>query len=148
MRIREFMTLNVQTVPSRESAENAWELMRSHRFHHLVVLRGKELVGIVSDRDLGGPRGASLRQGRTVDQLMTPQVVSAEPGTTVKEAANLLRGRSVGCLPVIEGGRLLGIVTVSDLLELLGRGAERPVPKTRRWTLKHRGPRRRPPVIR
>jgi acetoin utilization protein AcuB len=143
MRIYEIMTSNVQTAPVHESAERAWELMRSNRIHHLVVLRNKEVVGIVTDRDLGGARGASLRANRTVEQLMTPHVVSAGPKTTVREAANLLRGRSVGCLPVIERGRILGIVTVSDLLDLIGRGVERPVAKTRRWTLKHRGLRRK-----
>jgi acetoin utilization protein AcuB len=63
---------------------------------------------------------------------------------TVRQAANLLRGRTIGCLPVVEDGAILGIVTTIDLLELIGRGAERPVPKTRRWVLKDRGPRRKP----
>ena len=148
MRIQEIMTTDVLTISAGESADRAWELMRSRRIHHLVVLEDREVVGILSDRDLGGPRGASLRNGRTVEQLMTPHVVSAGPTTTVKEAANLLRGRSVGCLPVIEAGKLRGIVTVSDLLELLGRGAERPAPTTHRWTLRHRGPRRGAGIVR
>jgi hypothetical protein len=50
----------------------------------------------------------------------------------------------MGCLPVLEGGKVVGIVTTTDLLELIGSGGERPVGKTRRWILKDRGPRRRP----
>jgi CBS domain-containing protein len=75
---------------------------------------------------------------------MAGDVVSAAPDLTVRQAANKLRGRVIGCLPVIDGKKLTGIVTFSDLLELLGRGAVRPVERGERWTLKHRGPRRRP----
>jgi hypothetical protein len=50
----------------------------------------------------------------------------------------------MGCLPILEEGKIVGIVTTTDLLELIGRGSERPVPKTRRWVLKDRGPGRRP----
>jgi acetoin utilization protein AcuB len=74
---------------------------------------------------------------------MTSPVVTARPETTLRQAANLLRGRTIGCLPVLEEGRLLGIVTTTDLLELIGRGAERPVAKSRRFILKGRGPRRK-----
>jgi len=62
---------------------------------------------------------------------------------TLRQAANLLRGRTIGCLPVVEGGELVGILTTTDLLELIGRGAEKPVAKGKRWVLKGRGPRRR-----
>jgi acetoin utilization protein AcuB len=141
MRIYEIMTSSVETVSAGESAERAWESMRSRRIHHLVVLQGREVAGIVSDRDLGGTRGSALRRGKTVQEFMTPEVVSVGSTATLKQAANLMRGRSLGCLPVIDGGRLKGIITVSDLLELIGRGAERPVAKARRWTLKHRGQR-------
>jgi CBS domain-containing protein len=65
------------------------------------------------------------------------------PTTTVRKAANLMRGRSIGCLVVTKRDRIVGIVTVADLLELVGRGADRPVASTTRWTLKHRAPHRK-----
>ncbi|CAN5899249.1 hypothetical protein BH11MYX2_BH11MYX2_11170 [soil metagenome] len=71
---------------------------------------------------------------------MTAHVVVAAPETTIKQAANLLRGRVIGCLPVVDGKTLVGIVTTTDLLELIGRGAERPVLETNRWTMKGRAP--------
>lgn len=126
------------TAQASEPAEDAYHRMRAHRIHHLVVLDGRNVVGVVSDRDLGGVRGARIRAGRTVGELMASPVVTAETTMTVREAANKLRGRGIGCLPVMERGRLVGIVTVSDLLELIGRGVERPVPKARRWILDHR----------
>ncbi len=137
MRLQDIMSKDVQTVAPGVSADAAWELLWRGRIHHLVVRDGAQVVGIVSDRDLGGARGQRLRSGRTVADVMTPSVVVAAPKTTVRQAANLMRGRSIGSLPVIDRGRLVGIVTIADLLAQLGRGAERT-----QWVLADRGPRR------
>jgi len=64
------------------------------------------------------------------------------------QAANLLRGFVIGSLVVQEGDKPVGIVTTTDLLDLIGRGAERPVPKSTRWTLRARGPRHARPIER
>jgi CBS domain-containing protein len=143
MRVQDVMTENVRTVSPTSSAEDAWELMRQFGIHHVVVSRGSRVVGVVSDRDAGGRLGAAVRRGRTVEELMTPRVVTVEPTATVKKAANLMRGRSIGCLVVTRRGRTVGIVTVADLLELLGRGIDKPVPVTTRWALRHRQPHRK-----
>ncbi len=135
MRLQEIMSEDVATVPAEETAERAWERMRVQRIHHLVVTRDRVAVGILTDRDLGGSRGSKLRGGKTVAELMTPNVVSAMRTTTVRQAANMLRGSAIGCLPVFDKGKLIGIVTVSDLLELVGRGSERPAVKSERYTL-------------
>jgi acetoin utilization protein AcuB len=143
MRVVEIMKKKVETVAPEASSEEAWNRMQMRKVHHLVVARGSEVIGVVSDRDLGGMRGATYRVGRDVADVMTPSVVTARPDTTLREAANLLRGRTIGCLPVLEKEKLVGIVTTSDLLVLLGKGAERPVAKSKRWILKGRGPRRK-----
>jgi CBS domain-containing protein len=136
------MTRAVQTVAPGAAAEEAWELMRRKRIHHLAVIDGAGLVGVLSDRDAGGRQGMSVRRNRTVGELMTPAVVTVPPSTTVRRAANLMRGRSIGCLVVTDAARVVGIITVADLLMPLGRGADRGVQRSKRWTLKHRGPRR------
>jgi acetoin utilization protein AcuB len=143
MRLEEIMNTRVHTVAATDTAAKAWELMRYHQIHHLVAVHRGRVVGVVSDRDLGGPHGGALRNGRIVAHLMTPVVLSASPDTTVRKAANMLRGYGIGCLPVMDGGKLAGMVTVSDLLDLVGRGAERPAATTKRWTLRHRGRGRR-----
>jgi CBS domain-containing protein len=75
-----------------------------------------------------------------VRELMTAKLVTATPETTVREAANLMRGHNVNCLPVFNGrDRLTGIVTAVDLLELIGRGVERPTKTVERVVLKDRG---------
>lgn len=147
MRVRDVMTERVKTIPAAATADDAWTLMRSHRIHHLVVLEGREIVGVISDRDLGGRRGAAVRSHRMVSELMTEHVVTADPELTVRKAANLLRGRSIGCLVVATpAGTLLGVVTTADLLDVIGRGMDHRVVTTTRWPLRHRVPHRKQAV--
>ncbi len=141
MRVADVMSTRVRTVSRGEAADAAWEQMRLHRIRHLVVKHEGWVVGILSDRDLGGRHGKPLRAGRQVADLMTRKVIAVAPRTTVREAANLMRGNVVDCLPVLDAQQLKGIVTALDLLELIGRGVERPVATTKRVILKHRGQR-------
>lgn len=124
MRLEEIMSRHVMSVSSHEDADAAWARMRERRMHHLVVVEGGKVVGVVSDRDLGAARGAALRRGKVVGEMMSQHAVVVAPETTAREAANRMRGRGIGCLPVLSHGKLVGIVTTTDLLELIGsRGA-------------------------
>ena len=143
MRVREVMSTNVKTVAAGMPATEAWGWMRAERIHHLVVVNGTAIAGVFSDRDAGGPKGAAVRNGRIVGELMTAAVVTVTPEASVQRVANLMRGRSIGCVVVTEKGRLAGIVTASDLLDLLGRGAVRPLPIARRAALNYRAPHRK-----
>ncbi len=123
MRVQDIMSTEVNTVLRTAMAEEAYELMARDRIHHLVVVDEREHVcGVLSERDLGGRNGGLVRQSRTVGDLMTADPITAEPEMTLRDAANILRGRSIGCLPVVHRGKLAGIITVSDMLELVGRG--------------------------
>ena len=143
MRVREVMSTKVKTVAATVPAQEAWELMRAERIHHLVVTDRGRIAGIVSDRDTGGPRGAAVRAGHEIGELMTDRVVTVDLETPVKKIANLMRGRSIGCVVAMDKGRPVGIVTTSDLLELLGRGAIRPNPQGTRPALNYRAPHRK-----
>ena len=140
MRVGEVMTRAVETVSAAEPAESARQRMRTKRIHHLVATRGPEVVGVVSARDLDAL--GSFRLVQTVGDVMASPAVTADPAMTLRQAANLLRGRAIGCLPVMEGKRLAGILTITDLLEMLGRGVDRPAARERR-VMKGRGPRRK-----
>lgn len=150
MRLRDLMSPRVVTIESSETASAAWSRMRQHRIRHLVVTDNGDLAGVISERDLGGAGGEATRRGRTVADLMNSRVVTASPTTTLREAANLMRGRLIGSLPVVEDGRLVGIVTATDVLDALGRGLSRPrrppEPRTVRMTESRRQARRRPVV--
>jgi acetoin utilization protein AcuB len=132
MRLAEIMSTDVKTARPKQTADRAWSEMQLRQLRHLVVMDGPHVVGIVSERDLGGRHGAAVRRGHTVADLMTQQIVSASPRTTLRRAANLMRGRTIGCLPVLDDGRVVGIVTVTDILEQLGRGATRPAVRAER----------------
>jgi CBS domain-containing protein len=143
MRVQDVMSDAVRTVTPATSADDAWAMMRLWRVHHLVVIGKGELAGLLSDRDAGSARGAAVRKGRTVADLMTRDVVAVPPETPVRKAANLMRGRSIGSLIVRKAGRVVGIVTTADLLTLLGRGADRGQAAAKRPPLSHRVPHRK-----
>jgi CBS-domain-containing membrane protein len=100
--------------------------MRQKRIHHLVVTQGTELAGIVSERDLGGPKLPKSLGAYTVADFMTAPVVTVTTRTPVRRAAALMKGRSIGSLIVTSAnGKLAGIVTVADLLGLVAKKPER-----------------------
>ena len=142
MRVQEIMTTPVRTVTAATSANEAWNAMRMNGIRHLVVVDNGDVVGVLSERDAGGRAGAAVRTGRTVADLMTKPAVTVARETTVRRAASLMRGRSIGCLVVVAGQKVSGIVTVADLLALLGRGIDRPSARPRR-PLNHRAPHRK-----
>jgi CBS domain-containing protein len=89
------------------------------------VANGGKVQGIITDRDLGGPKLPKVLGDRTVEDLMTSPVVTVTTRTPIRRAAALMKGRSLGSLVVTSAnGKLAGIVTVSDLLELLARKPE------------------------
>ena len=140
MRFNEIMSAHVKTVSLTVSADDAWEMMRGDRIHHLVVLNGKKVAGVFSAHDAGGVNGAPIREGHQVRDLMSEHVVTAEKNTPLKRVANLMRGHTIGSVVVVDKGKPVGIVTTSDLLELLGRGAIRPTPVSKRAPLNYRAP--------
>jgi acetoin utilization protein AcuB len=126
MRVYEVMSKDVESVKPGVLATEARNRMRQKKIHHLVVAKGGELVGVVSDRDLGGPKLPKALGDRTVDEVMTAPVFTVTTRTPVRRAAALMKGRSIGSLVVTSSnGRVAGIVTVADLLTLVDRKPER-----------------------
>jgi CBS-domain-containing membrane protein len=134
MLVKDIMSTVVISVPSTLEAELAWQEMRTARIHHRLVVDDGRIAGVLSDRDLGGAAGTAFRAGKRVADVMTSRVIVVAPETTVADAARLLGGYEVSCLPVLDGKTLVGIVTTRDLIELVGHGrrGERP--------LRRRGP--------
>lgn len=126
MKLTEIMTEQVEAIDTEASASAAWTRMRQKHIRHLVVTENDKIVGVISERDLGGKNGSEIRRGRKVYDLMTHKIATATPDMSLREAANLMRGRLIGCLPVLEGDRLIGIVTATDVLDAMGRGLSRP----------------------
>lgn len=88
------------------------------------MVEGERLVGILTDRDIRLATSALNPKGpcpgcTAVGEVMTKEVVTAHPLDPVEEAARVMRTRKIGCLPVLEDGVLVGIVTGIDLLDAL-----------------------------
>ncbi len=137
MRLQDVMSREVRTIAASTTADEAWSLMRNHGIHHLVVTEGRRVAGVVSARD---ERRPSAGDDTTVGDVMTAPAVTADQNMTARRAANTMRSRSIGCLVVVDSARPIGIVTVTDLLELMGRGFDKRVPTATRRTISHRVP--------
>lgn len=117
--VRDVMSTDLVTVGPGDSARRAYEVMRDRRIRHLPVMEGGRLAGILSDRDLRPILLSPGLAGATVAELMSEQPTTIAPGAPVEDAASLLVVRKIGCLPVVQDGRLVGIVTETDLLAVL-----------------------------
>ena len=136
MKVRQWMTRSVMTLKPQDSLQHAHDRLRKYRINQFPVVHDGTLVGIVTDRDIRDAYPSSLRRirtedieefagERTVDQVMTREVVTISPEATLREAALRLRQYRLGALPVMEEGQLVGIISRSDLLEaMLARDRE------------------------
>jgi acetoin utilization protein AcuB len=136
MLVRSRMTEDVITVTPDTTLAQALGFARTHGIRHLPVLQDRQLVGIVTDRDLRlamppiwADRNGELQQAlhqRTVGELMITELITTSPDLPVEEAGKLFYEKRIGCLPVLEDGELIGILTETDLLrafvELFGTG--------------------------
>jgi acetoin utilization protein AcuB len=124
--VKDSMTREVVVLSPQTTGAEALGLCTERRIRHLPVLEEGRLVGIVSDRDLrsaapalGDPERASALEKIRIADVMSPDVITAHPDDPVEEAANKMRERKIGCLPVVEGGELVGIITSSDVMGAL-----------------------------
>jgi len=137
MRVRELMTGAPTTVHLDMPVLDARHLMLERRIRHLpVVNEANELAGIVTDRDirLNLPSQATslsvweinhLLARLTVAKVMTQSVITVGPDREARDAAQLMLDHTIGALPVVDSGRLIGIVTETDLLRAFVKSADR-----------------------
>lgn len=113
MLVRNRMSSKVITIEPEQSLADARALLHQHHIRQLPVVRRGRLVGIITDRDL---RGAGAKAA-TVAELMTPKAMVIAPSAAVDEAARVLTAHKIGAVPVVDGGKLVGILTSSDILD-------------------------------
>lgn len=130
MNVSKWMTKSVVTIKPKDALRYARERLAKYRINQLPVVINDKLVGIVTDRDVRDAYPSSLRlfhgkdidefgDSHTVEEIMTYNVVAISPQTSLREAAQRLRRQRFGALPVVENGKLLGIITRSDLLDAM-----------------------------
>jgi acetoin utilization protein AcuB len=114
MYIREYMTPVPVTISSASTLADAWALMQSRKLRRLPVVDDDILVGILSEYDLRGAKTQHLDRV-TVRTAMTSQPVTVSPNDTMEHAVSITQRRRIGALPVVDHGRLVGIITAKDL---------------------------------
>jgi CBS domain-containing protein len=130
MQVREIMSKDIEVVDRNDNLRTVEERMATKQLRHLPVLEQGEVVGIVTQRDLfkaamssamgyGEKAQQAYLQSVRVKEIMVYPVVTVAPDTSVAAAADMLMNKGIGCLPVVEDQRLIGIVTKTDLLRCL-----------------------------
>jgi acetoin utilization protein AcuB len=124
--VKDSMSRQVVALPPQATAGEALALCRERRIRHMPVLEDGRLVGIVSDRDLrsatpalGDPARAEALGRILISEVMASEVTTALPDDPIEEAANAMREKKIGCLPVVEDDNLVGIISSSDVMEAL-----------------------------
>ena len=136
LKVRDVMTADPTTLKRNDKLTLADDIMRLGRVRHLPVLDDDEqrLVGIVTQRDLfrdalahalgyGKPAQRKILDTLAVKDVMATEVVTIRPDASLVYAARVLTERKIGCLPVVDDGRLVGILTEGDFVALIARGA-------------------------
>lgn len=123
MLVRDIMNKALLTVAPEATLEEAYRVMQTMHIRHLPVMSGGRLVGVVTDRDLrlatSSLKSDPFAPGARVGDVMATEPKTAGPTDSVEEAARTMRELKIGCLPVLDGDELVGIVTGIDLLDAL-----------------------------
>ena len=131
LRVMDHMTRPAITIGWDEPLANAWRFMKSRRIRHLPVVDADAvLVGLITEADLMEAAGDLSTHGRRLDPAEAPAtmivgkamawgVVSVGPETTIEETACLMHDRKLTAMPVVENGRVVGILTEVDLFRVL-----------------------------
>jgi CBS domain-containing membrane protein len=131
MYVRDFMKTEVATLEASDHLDLADGIMRLGRIRHLPVVSGERVVGIVSERDLLRAAVSSLLQlgfaaerewlaKISVQAVMTPKVFTIPSSASLRSAVKIMTEKRIGCLPVVDDGRLVGLLSESDCLAHLG----------------------------
>jgi len=130
MQVREIMAQDIEVIDRNDNLRMVEERMATKHLRHLPVLEQGEIVGIATQRDLfkaamssamgyGEKAQQAYLQSVRVKEIMVYPVVTVSPETSVAAAADMMLNRGIGCLPVVDNQRLIGIVTKTDLLRCL-----------------------------
>ena len=132
MRVRDIMSTNVVTVDEKTSIHDARKIMEAHKIRRLPVMKKEKLVGLVTEHMLleASPSPATslsihelhyLLAKMTVKDIMVKNPYTISPDMPVEEGLQLGQQKGYGAFPVVEEGRLVGVVTESDIVRVMTR---------------------------
>ncbi|MBI3669100.1 MAG: CBS domain-containing protein [Acidobacteria bacterium] len=128
--VRDFMTAPATSIPQDAMLIDAVLTLRRTGFRHLPIVNGDRLVGLITDRDIhrlapsllgriSPEEYNSIFENTPLARVMTRNPQTVTPDTSLREAARILQERKLGCLPVVDAGHLVGIITTADMLRVL-----------------------------
>jgi acetoin utilization protein AcuB len=127
MEVARWMKHPVHFVKPLDTIAHARALLEEHRINQLPVVVNGRVIGIITDRDLRDAFPSVFDAGRgvsktkpdaiPVESVMSPNVLTIEPGAGIRDAVQLMRRERIGAIPVVDGDRLVGILTRSDVLD-------------------------------
>jgi len=133
MYVGRIMHTHLVTVPPDTTIVKARDIIAEKRINHLLVIDQKEeLIGLVSDRDVKQSWASPattlsvhelnyLLTRLTVEMIMVRKIITISPGTTVERAALIMQENRISALPVIDDKKLVGIITTTDVMDVLLR---------------------------
>lgn len=116
MLVSKIMSENPVTISPDKRVGQALKLMQKHNIRHLPVVKDDRLVGWITSRDLREVLLASMLEKITVTDVMLKTPITVTPDTQVEEAARLIYENKIGGMPVLDGGKLVGVITMLDLI--------------------------------
>jgi len=130
MLVRKKMHKDLVTVTKDERMTVAKKIIKEKNIRHLPVVDGKKLIGLVTNMDIRKAEASPatsleirelhyLLDKLTVGEIMTRNVITISPDISIEEATTLLHDNKIGCLPVVEDGVLVGMITENDVMEIL-----------------------------
>ncbi len=127
MRVSEIMTNAAVIDAADDTLAEAARKMWKQQTGSLLVTEGDDLVGIITERDIlkAVATGTPLQEAR-ISEVMTKDVVTVGPGTSLREAAKIMAERWIRHLPVLDGGKLVGIISQRDLTGVLAGALNEP----------------------
>ncbi|HEX2047036.1 MAG TPA: CBS domain-containing protein [Acidimicrobiales bacterium] len=116
-KVRDVMTENLVTLPGSAPLADAARRMKEADIGDVIVMSNGDMCGVVTDRDIVVRAIAEGKdpQSATLDEICSHEVVTVGPDDSLDQAVQLMRQRAVRRLPVVEGGRPVGIVSIGDL---------------------------------
>ena len=121
LKVRDVMVTNIITVEAIATARTAAELMNRHDIGCLIVVNEDKPIGIVTERDMIKRVLLQLRDPRRsrIRHIMSKPLITTSPDTDLRDAINLMNERRIKKLPVIEDERLLGLLSITDIVRSL-----------------------------
>jgi len=119
MKITELMTKDPSWLDPEASIEEAWKMMHEQGVRHVPICKHDKLVGLITQKDLLVNAQNTALLSWPVAEIMVMDVLTVNVDSGLREPAMIMRDKKVSCLPVVEDGKLAGIVTETDYLGML-----------------------------